>query len=817
MNWVGSICAIRRSVPLLCTLLGALCLLLPMRAAEALSLAYAHHFGNGYVDALQRASSEPLQVQGKTAHLLEFFQDRRVDAIEAYDFQAQYFLRGASEHLYWYPHFTAVIVLAVAQDCPVAIEDWVDLREDVSVALPDASPEREIFFHALTRGFSTGADRSEGFAQLARMKQEGRLRFYSTQRASSYRMVQADGGADVYVLFLHEAEFLRRCGAPLRICVPKEGTLSFTKGLLSRHSIAFDDSIYRDLRKAGYPIERMSAAVPVTDTDAFFRALAQAHTFFQQEQDLFDRVPRAPHERFTILVLTLVVTVLWGGSLRQRMLHHGARRAVMLLIVMLLLWEMDRLAKILTVWGDTVLEHLQWYLYYVFRAGLSVALLWIAWASDEDVHDRKMPRWLRTVFGCNLFLAALILCNDLHHQFFTFTWNAATMSWSEHLAWGAYAYWMLWFSEIFAALLFLLEKAKRQRVLCPSMALPFLLFALFIFYSTELHYDPRFEWLELTTMTALFFLLLTELCLRTGLMPSNRYHRVFFSHARLNMQLVDMVGNTVFASTVPEQGAAADLRVSRMGIHGGAIVWYEDLSLLHERQYQLGLLRDALKRSHTLLRKEHRIRKEHLSLTLKKQLSEELESILGSKRPLLRHYREQLMTVTAPEEVTRILRRLNLLSSYLKKRCVLFLKGQENGQIRADELSMAVSEFCSYVRPLGLRIGVDWELERPLRAAEALKLFDFFAEFLARAAREDDSDVFCRFFRDEEPAAVFMLTYGAWMDPWIAQWKRLHRARIETSDLGYAFSITMRGMECHNEADAEQAPVRGEEVHAWKV
>jgi|GEM_PF-5942183 len=50
------------------------------------------------------------------------------------------------------------------------------------------------------------------------------------------------------------------------------------------------------------------------------------------------------------------------------------------------------------------------------------------------------------------------------------------MEWSEHLAWGAYAYWTLWFIEIFAALLLLLEKAKAQQVLQNAMMLPFALF-----------------------------------------------------------------------------------------------------------------------------------------------------------------------------------------------------------------------------------------------------------------------------------------------------------------------------------------------------
>ena len=116
--------------------------------------------------------------------------------------------------------------------------------------------------------------------------------------------------------------------------------------------------------------------------------------------------------------------------------------------------------------------------------------------------------------------------------------------------------------------------------------------------------------------------------------------------------------------------------------------------------------------------------------------------------------------------VTQLIRRLNLLSSYLKKRCVLFLKGQEDGYIRADELSMAVSETCTYLRPLGLRVGVEWAQQESLPEADALALFDFFAEFLTHAAQERTADVFCRF---ADGTLSFLLEPADWIAPWTAR------------------------------------------------
>ena len=760
-------------------------LLLYIPRADALTVAYDQNYGTAYVNVLCRASVEPLEAQGYARRLLELFQDRRADAVEVYDFQAEQFLRGAAEELYWYPHYTATVVLAVHTDSPTPVRRWADLSEDVTIVLPEWSPEREIFFLALVRGLS--ADVDTAFARLAQMRRDGRLRFYPTHRRMWGILANADR-SDVYVLFDHEAEHLIRRGAPLQIVVPAEGTRSVTKGLLSRCPITFRETLPEELDAAGYPpLPPSGTAVHAMPPD-FPHVLRAVNTHYHAQ--IMERPHLAPAEeyaRFLILVLMLPLTVIWGACLHRRIRHHGARRAVLLLIAMLLLWELTRMAKILTFVHDSSLERMLWYLFYVFRAGLSVALLWIAWGSDEDVLERTMPPWLKTVFGINLLLAVLVLCNDLHHQFFYFTWDTEMMEWSEHLAWGTYVYWTIWFIEIFAALLLLLEKAKQQQVLRPAMTLPFLLFACFVTYSIAYQYVAWVRWPELTAVTALFFLLLGELCLRTGLMPSNRFHAAFFTNAQLAMRLVNAAGDIVFASAARWDAEGRDTHTARMELRGGAILWQEDLSLLHEQQRRLALTRDALHRSHELLRREHGIRKNLLSLTLRRALSDELEAILAAKRPLLRRFREQLMATEDKGEVTQLLRRLNLLSSYLKKRCVLFLKGQEDGRIRTDELAMAVSEICTYLRPLGLRVGVEWMQPESLRAQAALALFDAFAELLRCAAAEGTESVFCRF---TEEYVSFLLEPAPWIAPWAAAWQEEHAA-VMTEDRGYALMLTV--------------------------
>ena len=78
----------------------ALVALLPMVPAQALTLAYDRNYGTAYMNILRNACEEPMETQGYTRRRLELFQDRRVDAIEVYDFEAERYQRGTSEELY---------------------------------------------------------------------------------------------------------------------------------------------------------------------------------------------------------------------------------------------------------------------------------------------------------------------------------------------------------------------------------------------------------------------------------------------------------------------------------------------------------------------------------------------------------------------------------------------------------------------------------------------------------------------------------------------------------------------------------------------
>ena len=356
------------------------------REGAAATLGYEERFGAAYADTILRTSSDIDAVYGTSKGLLELFRERRVDAVEAYDFHAKMFLAGSPNAIYWHPHFCAVVVLAVRADCLYPVRGWQDLAEDVRIVLPAASPERELFTLALTRGSAAEPRLDSTLAFFNRLHQEGRLVYHSLPIGDPDLSDETHRG-DVYVLFSYQAEQLIRAGAPLRICIPQEGTLTFSKGILSHAPLTFhEEDLAAKLSAFGYTREVPPSAAPVSDLDAFLKDTNRVRHLSQEH----DRTPlrwlmvRARDDRFFLLVFTLAVTVFWSGTIWQRVLYRGTRRAVLLLAAMLLLWELDRMARLFSPSFDMAFQNFLWYFYYVFRAGLPVALLWISWASDEE-------------------------------------------------------------------------------------------------------------------------------------------------------------------------------------------------------------------------------------------------------------------------------------------------------------------------------------------------------------------------------------------------------------------------------------------------
>lgn len=104
-------------------------------------LLYDHDHGQAYGRTLTELAGEEVQGQ-PSSQLLRRLSEEDVLAIEAYDVQAAVLQQNRRIPYYWYPHYTATVVLAVADTCPFPITGWQSLAAaPVSLALTADEPE----------------------------------------------------------------------------------------------------------------------------------------------------------------------------------------------------------------------------------------------------------------------------------------------------------------------------------------------------------------------------------------------------------------------------------------------------------------------------------------------------------------------------------------------------------------------------------------------------------------------------------------------------------------------------------------------------
>ena len=122
--------------------LGLLFWLSALMAVSGAVILYNHDEGESYGRIL---SERGAKVQGiPSSQLLHHLPEDDVQAVEAYDVQAAVLQGGSRASYQWYPQYTATVVLAVSDSCPVPVTGWQSLSSaPLSLAVTGTNPARQ--------------------------------------------------------------------------------------------------------------------------------------------------------------------------------------------------------------------------------------------------------------------------------------------------------------------------------------------------------------------------------------------------------------------------------------------------------------------------------------------------------------------------------------------------------------------------------------------------------------------------------------------------------------------------------------------------
>lgn len=762
--------------------------LLAFTGAFGAVILYDHNDGQAYGRILAELTGDEVQGQ-PSSQLLRWLAEDEVLAIEAYDVQAAVLQQNRRIPYYWYPHYTATVVLAVADTCPFPITGWQSLAAaPVSLALTADEPESLFFMQAMSYGLDGNLSGQAGMDLLQRIQEQGRL-----QMAEGPQHLPAQ----VWVLFDYQARQWQRRGAPIHLVVPVEGTLSFQKGLLAKRPLALDDyKLSEMLISQGYALIPPSPSQYISDNE----------TLFQEADEISRQIDYRLFKRYQPTVLTgtnyltwymavLFLTILWGCRLRRQVLQPPVRQAYLGVIITLCAWILLRCFKLSfpVFWADGI--RWSWYSYYLFYGILISLLVWIGYVASHIGLTRPCPSWLKAVFVGNLLLAVAVVTNDFHQWAFTFSAGVVVAD-SNHGYGPLYFLLALSYGAEFLAVNGALCYASLRQRVGPSWRLVLPLACTLVYGG----YVVGYAWgllnifhSELVLTTVICTLVWLEIVTKGRFVPANEGYVEFFRQSNLAMQLYDDRGRVCYASHDVERKVQTDWEAQAMPIRGGWVRWYRDIRPLREKQAALRRVNRALTRSYELRCRAGAIRRQAVDRQVRQRIYRELEEIIAQKRLAIEERLTYLKTARPGPDTDAVVCRLHVLACYLKKRCVLLLWGREDGTLDARELFLALQESQRYLDQAGLQGRVGFDLSGRLPASAALTLYDVFEEVGEAALAQHESYWLCQ-FRESEKDWIFSLVLEQAEGPdWLPVWQGLaaYDVAVDCDDTGYGRRLTV--------------------------
>lgn len=704
----------------------------------------------------------------------------RGNAVACFDVQAlPAMAKGVGR--YWYPNCRATVVIAVDRSqTDAAVTGWNSLiATGESVGTAGSSVIRNmLLFGAI----------SYGLHGKAPIKQDA-LELFKTLYQSD-RLQLGDQNMPIVICLDYEAAAWKRDGRNIEIIVPKEGTLSYTLGLLSDVPLALEPGLDDALLSAGLPLSEgrrpdvyppdYLSAVTLSDEDFdWFLSVTKDvtrdlrrtvfHTHLYSTADF--------REHILLALLVAAAALLWRGTVSHRIVHRDIRRTAGLMSWLMVGWILLRMFKWQLLSTDLICR-MCWYGYYIFQLGLPVTLLYLAVIVDRPEGGKHLLRPVWPPLVCYILSVLLVLTNDLHQLVFRFDPGG---NWSNDYSYGP-GYWAVASISVLFLLVsigILLRKGRRSSywggkvfplLFCGGM----LCYAVAYIKRVPLVWESDFT-INICILAALFF----EILLHTGLIPVNiRYHRLFAA-APIGLNLLDQSGMSVLSSSKAPSISHSiwkrlcadmdhpllrdnDTLLHAVPIHGGMAVWREELSQINGLRQEIQNAKVRLEAANALLREESEVKKRLLATetnrVLFRQLDRDMERRISDLSELIRALPEAA-------DRRRHMAYITICLCHIKRRCNLFFLARQGEPILCDELSIYLDELAELAGYAGIRMLIRCGVHGPMDIRNAALCYDFCFEALSLALKKNASPVL-GYLEREKDALVFRLLPGGVPEDW---------------------------------------------------
>ena len=413
----------------------------------------------------------------------------------------------------------------------------------------------------------------------------------------------------------------------------------------------------------------------------------------------------------------------WGRIVCRGVIQKSIRRCLGGISMLLILWLLIHACKHFVFAQNVDIVRYLWYAYYIPQVMIAVLCLVIAAMVGKG--DSAQPgKWCLALFGGGIALILFVMTNDLHQLAFSFPEGQPWTNESCTHEFGYYLVMTLIALCGIAALMLLVIKCRipeRKRM----VGIPFLALTFMIAYCVLYFVEGSFVKLYLNDMTAASCVMIAamlEILLESGLLQTNISYDSLFQKSILAVQITDCTHQVRFTSeyahNVPvelliEADAAPvkldrATRLSGAKIRGGYVYWEENVEDLLSVQEKLEMTQEELRDTGDVLKAASGQTAYRLHLEMENRLYDMVETKTASQVAMLREMTAQLRQTEDLHLAKRILSKIVIVGTYIKRRSNLIFVAGQDGEIRMEELLLCMNESAQNLKLYGVdcKVGI---------------------------------------------------------------------------------------------------------------
>ena len=434
--------------------------------------------------------------------------------------------------------------------------------------------------------------------------------------------------------------------------------------------------------------------------------------------------------------LYLLLFVLWGYSLDQRIIQKSVLHCLRLMDVLMLIWLTLRTLKYEVVTDMTVARYL-WYLYYLPIIFIPLLGVYIAiFLGKSENYQLSKKSWLLSLIPAALFLA--VITNDLHQQVFVFESGIPGVP-DNKVVFHRPVYFVILVWVVGCVCFSIVQLLKKTRL--PSIGkrrmMPFVLSCVMLLYGVL--YLLGFQVVrdvfgDMNVMFCLFYAAIYESCIHCRMIQSNTGYVELYEATTLASCIADQNGHILLHSRTagenmvcPQEGESIvcpdGMRISAAPVKDGFVIWGDNVQHLTELRARLDENKRKKENNKKKLKDAYLVQKQLYELTEKNHIYDELEEKHKKQTERIKELLEQCRNAKPPK-MREHMKEILLLGTYIKRSANLYFLSQEYEKLPQQELRLTIDELVRAMNSCEVECGVVYLTTKPIASKEVERLFE---------------------------------------------------------------------------------------------